>query len=189
MKLLFTFIITISVLFLSSCSSTKFVELEDVLHPASMTLPADGSTPIAHETPSPDALRTVTFREIGEKGSIKKGESVNFVYQRMDPKGTYLMCSSNDEGYDITLMKLDQPLDITFTRLCQSYIVATPQLTTINLAKDVRFEQIIWTPRPEGTWEVRLGNTDRGCKAGSNERLENQRTDEYNNKLMETKMK
>jgi hypothetical protein len=189
MKLLFTFFIALFVILLTSCSSTKIVALEDVLHPAALTLPEDGSTPIAEGTPSPDALRTVTFKDMGDKGSIKKGESVNFVYQRMDTKGTYLMCESTDEGYDITLMKLDKPLDITFSRLCQIYIVATPELTTITLEKDVRYEQIVWTPRPDGTWEVRLGTAERGCKAESLNRLEKQRTDEYNKRLMETKMK
>ena len=43
----------------------------------------------------------------------------------------------------------------------------------------LKYEQVIWTPRKDGTWEVRIGTTERGCKSSALGNLKELRTKEY----------
>jgi hypothetical protein len=178
----------ISLLFISSvlfsCTTPRTGTVEKVELPKTVEVPVDGSTPIAGMTPVEKA-KTVTFHGYGEKVNVKTGETVNFVYEGIDPDGSYLRYESTDEGYTLTLSKLTDYV----TRLCQTFIVASPVTTTIALANEVRYEQIVWTPRADGTWEVRIGTTQRRCKSEALDRLNKLRTKDYEKRVQETKMK
>ena len=164
-------------------------KLEKVNLPKSVELPKDGSTPVAGMTPSQTPSQTITFKGYGEKVNVKTGETVNFVYDGIDPDQSYVMYESTDDGYTLTLAKLNQQVEVEFTRLCQTYVVASYKTTNVNLADDVKYEQIVWTPREDGTWEVRIGTTSRGCKSEALDRLNRLRNREYEANVKKTKMK
>ena len=175
--------------FILSCGHTKEIDKEDYKQQQSIKVPEDGTTPVVGFMPVENPTRTITLNKIGDKIRVKTGESVNFIYEGINPEGTYLLYELTDDGYDLTLTKINQPVDIEFTRMCQIFIVASPELTSIKVNPNVKYEQIVWTPREDGTWEVRIGTTNRGCKSEALDRLERLRNKEYNKRVQETKMK
>ncbi len=145
----------------------------------SVTIPEDGSGPIAGmtEAESPDAI--VTFNELGERTFVENGSTVNFIYDGVDPAETYVMYESTKDGYYLTLVKKDERVNVYFKEMCQIFIVGRPDMTTIDVPENLRYEQIIWTPRSDGTWELRIGTTQRGCKSRALNQLQELRTSEY----------
>jgi hypothetical protein len=145
----------------------------------SVTIPSDGSTPVAgfEEVDQPDRLITLT--EVGEKFEVMNGQVVNLIYDGIDPEETYIIFESTFDGYTLELAYREDPIAIRFNELCQTFIVASPELTSIRVPDDLRYEQIVWTPREDGTWEVRIGTTERGCKSRALNKLNSLRDTEY----------
>lgn len=146
-------------------------------------IPSDASGPVAGYTPveSPDTV--VTFSEIGERIFVQNGTTVNFIYDGIDPDETYIKYESWDNGYYLQIMDKNQRVDVHFVKICQLFIVQNPSLTIVDVPRKLRYEQIIWTPRKDGTWEVRIGATERGCKSKSLNNLQKLRTKEYNRNI------
>jgi hypothetical protein len=150
----------------------------------SVTIPKDeDAAPIAGVTEASNADRVVTFSGVGQKVHVKTGETVNFIYDGIDPELTYIRYESTDDGYNLELANRNDPVVVRFWTLCQNYVVATPSLTNIDIAPNLNLEQIIWTPRADGTWEVRIGTVERGCKSQALQDLQKLRSREYEKNL------
>lgn len=145
----------------------------------SIYIPEDGTSPISFNKSSEKSDRVITFTYIGQREKIKSGELVNIIYQNLKTDKIYISYESSDDGYWLELTSLHEMKRIRFDKLCQVWIVATPELTTIEFSDDVRYEQIIWTPREDNSWEVRMGAVERGCKSEALRRIEKLRTKEY----------
>jgi hypothetical protein len=149
----------------------------------SAVIPKDGSGPVAgfSEASNPDVI--ITFKEFGVPQFVENGKTANFIYEGIDPDDTYIMYESYGNGYNLTLRKIDERVAIKFEKLCQLFIVGNPSLTSIRIPENLRYEQIIWTPRTDGTWELRIGTTERGCKSKSLDELQKMRNKNYENSV------
>lgn len=142
-------------------------------------VPADGSAPIAGYEESAKSDAVVTFSEIGQKYKITRGQTVNFIYDGIDPESTFIVYESTLDGYSIKLAyKTDQIL-VNFSKLCQVFIVASPTFTNVYVPENLRYEQIVWTPREDGSWEVRIGTVERGCQSRALQNLQKLRSGNY----------
>ena len=157
------------------------VNKRDIATSQSVKIPQDRSrTPIAGEVPfeSPDTVLYIS--QPGQKFEVKLGQEVNFIYDdNINPDETYFSYESTYDGYILELHKKTEPIEIEFKRMCQRFIVADPNLTIVVIPETLRYEQIIWTPRRDGTWEVRIGTTERGCHSKAVNELRKLRTKEY----------
>ncbi len=139
-----------------------------------------GLTPVTGESVFSQPDTVIYVNEIGEQFEVKTGQEVNFIYgEDVDPEETYFSYESTYDGYILTLKERSEPVDIEFKRMCQIFIVAAPELTSVRVPENLRFEQIVWTPRQDGTWEVRIGTTERGCRSKALRELKKLRTKEY----------
>ena len=188
-KIIYVTIAIITVFTLNSCVSGRGSagESGDIETSKSVIIPKDGSGPIAGTTESANPDRVVHFGSVGEKVNVKTGEVVNFIYDGVDPDRTYVKYESTDEGYTLELAYRNDPVYITFKTICQSYIVSNPSLTNIEVPRELRFEQIIWTPRNDGTWEIRIGTIERGCKSQSLQDLQKLRNKNYELQIPKTR--
>ncbi|MFH1050535.1 MAG: hypothetical protein V1779_06340 [bacterium] len=151
----------------------------DIRTSKSVVIPDDGSGPIAgfSEVSNPDVI--ITFSELGVPQFVENGKTANFIYEGVDPDDTYIMYESYGNGYNLTLRKKDDRVGVKFEKLCQLFIVGNPSLTSIRIPDNLKYEQIIWTPRTDGTWELRIGTTERGCKSKSLDELQKMRNKSY----------
>ncbi len=133
----------------------------------SVVIPNDGSGPIAGFSEASNSDMIITFSELGVPQYVENGKTANFIYEGVDPDDTYIMYESYGDGYNLTLRKKDDRVGVKFEKLCQLFIVGNPSLTSIRIPDNLKYEQIIWTPRIDGTWELRIGTTERGCKSKS----------------------
>jgi len=145
----------------------------------SVVIPKDGSGPIAGFTEASNSDVIITFSELGKPYFVQTGQTVNFIYEGVDPDDTYIMYESYGDGYNLTLRKKDDRVGVKFDKLCQLFIVGNPSLTNIKIPDNLKYEQIIWTPRTDGTWELRIGTTERGCKSKSLDELQKMRNKNY----------
>ena len=145
----------------------------------SIIIPMDGSSPIALKKRSNNAGRQVAFTKVGQKEFVLNGETVNISYEGMNTEKVYISYESTEDGYWLELSSLMEQKVITFTKRCQSFIVATPATTTIRVDEVVRYEQLIWTPRADNSWEVRIGTVAQGCKSAALDAIDKVRTKEY----------
>ncbi len=155
------------------------VEQQEMTVSQSVSIPQDGSAPIAGISQVDNPDQTVTFTSVGEKFDVKNGQEVNIIYDGIDPEETYIVYESTFDGYSLELAYRSDPVSIFFEKLCQIKIVANPALTQVVIPKELRYEQIIWTPRADGTWEVRIGTTQRGCKSSALRELQKLRDKGY----------
>jgi hypothetical protein len=130
-----------------------------------ITIDKGSSVPVTGEIPDDDPGRIITFTEIGEEVEILTGETVNIIYDGIEPEETYIHYTSTYDGYIIKLASKNDPLQLIFDKMCQKYIVASPTLVSLVIPNELRYEQVVWTPRSDGYWEVRIGTTQRGCKS------------------------
>jgi hypothetical protein len=153
----------------------------DIKTSQSVKIPEDKSmTPVPGEQlfDSPDTVLYVS--EIGQQFEVKNGQEVNFIYEDgIEPEETYFTYESTFDGYVLELHERNERVDVKFKRMCQIFIVANPNLTSVKVPKTLRYEQIIWTPRRDGTWEVRIGTTERGCKSKALRDLRELRDNNY----------
>jgi hypothetical protein len=193
-KLIFYFMLS-GIVFLNSCympvnnyaneqSERKENGSEDVADiriSKSVKIPEDKSqTPVPGEQmfDSPDTVLYVS--EIRQQFEVKNGQEVNFIYEEgIEPEETYFTYESTFDGYVLELHERSEQVDVEFKRMCQIFIVANPNLTSVKIPKSLRYEQIIWTPREDGTWEVRIGTTERGCKSKALKDLRKLRDSNY----------
>jgi hypothetical protein len=145
----------------------------------SVYLPDDASGPIAGINLEENPDEIITFKSVGERIFVQNGKTVNFIYDGVDPDETYIMYESWDNGYYLTLIPKDERVNIKFEKLCQIFIVGNPSLTRLWIPDNLKYEQIIWTPRNDGTWELRIGTTERGCKSKSLDQLLKMRNHNY----------
>lgn len=145
----------------------------------SAVIPKDGSGPIAGFTEASNSDVVITFSELGKPYFVETGQTVNFIYEGVDPDNTYIMYESYGNGYNLTLRRKDDRVGVKFEKLCQLFIVGNPSLTNIKIPDELKYEQIIWTPRTDGTWELRIGTTERGCKSKSLDELQKMRNKNY----------
>ncbi len=185
-------ILLFAVFILNSCEMMKQRRYEkpqkepeevEIVTSNSVIIPAGGGSPIAGETALESPDTTVVFSDMDQEYEVKKGQEVNIVYEGINPDDTFIIYESTWDGYILRMAYRNEPLDIGFKRLCQIYIVASPTLTTIDVPSDLRYEQIIWTPRRDGTWEVRIGTTERGCRSSALNELDDLRSKEYENNV------
>ena len=148
----------------------------------SVTIPQSGAPPIAGLAPVEAPSRTVSFTNIGEKLNVKTGEIVNIIYDGIDPENTYIVYESTPDGYILELAPKNETKVIEFSRLCQTFVVLSPDRTLLKVPETLKYEQIIWTPRADGSWEVRLGSQERGCQSPALNEINKLRTKEYNKK-------
>ena len=145
----------------------------------SARIPKDGSGPVAGFSPEAKPDTVITFTGLDERVFVTNGNAVNFIYDGIDPDDTYIMYESWDDGYYLTLKSKMQGVDVKFHKICQIFIVGNPSLTRIAVPETMKYEQIIWTPRSDGTWELRIGSTERGCKSKSLDELQKVRDKKY----------
>lgn len=149
----------------------------------SARIPKDGSGPVAGFSAEAKPDTVITFTSLDDRVFVTNGNAVNFIYDGIDPDDTYIMYESWDDGYYLTLKSKMQGVDVKFHKLCQIFIVGNPSLTRIAVPTTMRYEQIIWTPRNDGTWELRIGSTERGCKSKSLDELQKVRDKGYESKI------
>jgi len=149
----------------------------------SVYIPKDGSGPVAGFSDANNSDVIITFSELGVAQFIENGKTANFIYEGIDPDDTYIMYESYGNGYNLTLRKKDDRVGVKFEKLCQLFIVGNPSLTNVRIPDELKYEQIIWTPRTDGTWELRIGTTERGCKSKSLDELQKMRNKHYENSL------
>ncbi|MCS6807561.1 MAG: hypothetical protein RML40_02610 [Bacteroidota bacterium] len=178
-----------------SCTTVRKIEYEDRLKQfgierrpievaRTVTVKATGDPPIPGKTPVSKPDRIITFRSMNDKFEIKAGETVNIVYDGVNPEDTYLRYEPTEDGYIVQLASVFEPVNVVFRRLCELFIVANPAMTSVIVADNLRYEQIIWTPRADGSWEVRIGTTgDRNCRSQALDYLQRLRTAEYERNL------
>ncbi len=159
------------------------IEDIDIEVTKSVTIPDDGSAPVAGVKPVDSPNRVLTFQKIDEEYEVKNGEVVNVIYDGINPEETYIVYESTFDGYTLRLAYRNDPVNIEFKKLCQIYIVASPELTKMKIPRSLRYEQVIWTPRKDGTWEVRIGTTERGCKSQALRELQELRNQKYENSI------
>ena len=145
----------------------------------SIIIPADGSSPIALKKTSDKAVREIVFSKMGQNEQVLAGEIVNIRYDGINPEKVYIAYESFEDGYFLELSSLIEQKVVNFGKRCQSFIVASPATTTIRVEDAVRYEQLIWTPREDNSWEVRIGTVQQGCKSAALEAIEKLRTREY----------
>ncbi len=192
----YSLILIFSAIILFSCSSYQYsgektkTEKEKKVQEArseepkikvskTVTIPSDGSAPIAGYEPAGAPDTVLTFAEVGEKYSVLKGQTVNFIYDGIDPESTFIIYESTLDGYNIELAYKTDPVVINFTKLCQIFIVASPSFTNVIVPENLRYEQVIWTPREDGSWEVRIGTVERGCQSTALQNLQKLRNKQY----------
>jgi hypothetical protein len=147
----------------------------------SVYIPKDGSGPVAGFSEANNSDVVITFSELGKPYFVQTGQTVNFIYEGVDPDDTYIMYESYGNGYNLTLRKKDDRVGVKFEKNCQLFIVGNPSLTSVRIPDNLKYEQIIWTPRIDGTWELRIGTTERGCKSKSLDELQKMRNKSYEN--------
>ena len=190
MKIYSKIILAVLPLFmLHSCVQPRTHDFENVPQTQSVVLPADGDLPIAGLDAVEKPTTTITFARVGESYEVSTGEKVNIIYDGINDEDTYLMYESVDDGYILTLSYLNEPVDIEFDRMCQTYVVASPEATTISISETLQYEQIIWTPRFDGTWEVRVGTVNRGCRSPALKHLNKLRGRQYNKQIKASRIK
>ena len=141
-------------------------------------------TPIAGEKLIENPDTVITVSNLGQRFELKPGQEVNVIYgDSIDPDATFFVYESTVDGYILELRKRNDEITVSFNRLCQVFIVASPNLTDVEVPANLKYEQIIWTPRMDGSWEARIGTTERGCKSKALQDLKNMRTKEYENSL------
>ena len=152
-------------------------------------IPADGTSPKASQTAFDGQLKVITFKNYNQREIVYNGEKVNVEYDpSLNLDKCYLSYQSDEDGYWLELSKLNDQKVVIFDKLCQTFVVATPELTTVRVTDKIRYEQIIWTAREDKSWEVRIGSSERGCKSDALNRLKDLRTKEYLENLpVETK--
>jgi len=161
----------------------QYIQTYEIQASYSAKIPADGSGPIAGPTPLAKPDTVLTFTEINQRYFVPNGTDVNFIYDGIDPNETYIMYESWIDGYYLTIKNKYETVDVKFNKICQLFIVGNPSLTRISVPKTLKYEQIIWTPRSDGTWELRIGSTERGCKSKSLDELQKLRTKTYENNI------
>lgn len=147
--------------------------------PTSVALPSDGGAPMPAMDKAKTPTTTLTFTKVGQREFVKTGEAVNLLYDGVDAKSTYVKYESAENGYWLELAFTKEPTIVEFSYLCQRFIVANPALTSIGFGNGLRYEQIVWTPRQDGSWEVRIGATERGCKSEALDDINKLRTKDY----------
>lgn len=173
---------------LTSCTKFRYkpkeVKEEDkpqVSVTNTISIPTDKDVaPMTGEMPAnnPDTVLTVTSTD--EKFFLRNGQDANFIYSgKINPEDVYWVYEQTIDGYNLSLKYKTEVVDIQFERLCQNFIVASPGLTNVKYPKSMRYEQIIWTPREDGYWEVRMGTTERGCKSKALQDLQKIRNKDY----------
>ena len=185
----FQLLALISVILIVSCQITKRSSDSktdkdyggNISTAQSVVIPKDDKTsPVTGEMPVSNPDTVLTINEIGRQYEVKFGQEVNFIYEDgIDPDATYFSYESTYDGYILTLRERNEPIDVEFERMCQIFIVANPNLTYVEVPDELRYEQIIWTPRKDGTWEVRIGTTERGCKSKALNELRILRNHDY----------
>jgi hypothetical protein len=186
MKNVFTILLLIGIICINSCQLPQNQrrynnQAEDIKIDVtnSVAIPSDGSAPVAGLRQSSKADRTLTFNKVGDKFEVKQGEEVNIIYDGVDPDRTYITYESTYDGFTLELTNRDQTVSVEFNTLCQTYVVANPMLTNVSISDNLKYEQIIWTPRADGTWEVRVGTVERGCKSKALDNLQKLRSKDY----------
>jgi hypothetical protein len=163
--------------------STRTGQSYDMDVSKSVTIPSDGGAPIAGVSSNQKSDTIITFSEVGQVIELKNGQSANFIYDGINPEETYIKYVQTLDGYTLELAYRDQKESLEFSFLCQTYVVANPMLTSVQVPDNLKYEQIIWTPRSDGTWEVRLGSTERGCASKALDQLNKLRTKDYEGKV------
>lgn len=178
----------ISVLLLFSCRTSYYqndpeiqqsIDNYEIKTSHSARIPKDGNGPIAGYIPEAKPDTIITFNTLDERVFVSNSKAVNFIYEGIDPDETYIMYESWEDGYYLTLKSRQEGVDVKFNKLCQIFIVGNPALTRISIPVAMRYEQVIWTPRNDGTWELRIGSTERGCKSRSLDDLQKARDKKY----------
>lgn len=148
--------------------------------PQSVVVPADGSSPVFMADPDKNPARRIAFEKIWQKEKIKTGETVNITYPNaVKVEKVYLAAESDEDGYWLQLSEQKDPIKINFIKRCQTFIALHPRAAYVSVDKLLKYEQVIWTPRADGTWEVRIGTKEQGCVSSALERIKELRTTDY----------
>lgn len=161
----------------SKDSSTSQVNY--ILSAKGVMIPEDGGSPISMQKSNSKPTKVMTFQKVGDKFSVKNGETINFIYDGIEPEDTFVIYESTENGYNLELAYKKEPITVVFNKLCHSFIVANPNLTYLEIPPSMKYEQIIWTPREDGTWEVRIGSVERGCSSKILQGLNKLRNKQY----------
>ncbi len=193
MKILMSLLVL--TLFLSSCGQVyresyqddkeiqESINTYEIQTSYNAKIPDNGSGPITGVVPLENPDTVIIFTGLDDRFFVPNGKDVNFVYDGIDPDETYIMFESALDGYYLTLKNKYEGVDVKFNKICQLFIVGNPSLTRIQVPSTLKYEQIIWTPRKDGTWELRIGSTERGCKSKSLDELQKMRTKSYEEKV------
>lgn len=181
-------------IFLASCAPTEIVvrdtvylnrapryayQSDVVALPGAVEIPRDGSSPRIARERAGGTARSVVLSSTGQRVEVKNGESVALVYDGIDTENSYLRYESTEDGYALTLATRNEFVVLDFKTLCQIYIIDNPANSAVSLPDNLRYEQVVWTPRSDGLWEVRVGSVNRGCRSEALENLEKLRRGEY----------
>jgi hypothetical protein len=145
-------------------------------------IPADGSPPYITGECSERLKKDITFNKINQREFLTTAQKANIVYDKsIDTNNVYILFEQAENGYFLELMDIKQKKSLELNRICKTFTIANPYLASIDIADHLRYEQVIWTPRPDGQWEVRIGTTGgrTKCKSPALNWLNKARTPEY----------
>jgi hypothetical protein len=132
---------------------------------------------------------TFVIKEYEDSFVLPKDKSLNIIYENIDPYKTFIFAKIQESSILFKGLDPYKTVDIYFEKLCDTYIVAHPTLTNVFVNPKLQYEQIIWTPRFEGTWQVTIGTEDRGCKPVNKVFIQKARTKEYEQMIDRLKLK
>jgi len=166
--------------------------LDTISIPLQVSIPSNGNAPVYYTKFDPrKKARTIAFDTIGHSHIVHFGETVNLSYGQSIPlRDVYVRARPAEGGYLLETAKLSAPTVVELKELCDIQVVQSPAVTTVLYDKRLRYEQIIWTPRVDGTWEVRIGTKQgRGCNSPALEELQLLQKGVMYNKLLPRKRK
>lgn len=142
-----------------------------------------GSSPVTDTVENPRAQKTLKFRKIGDANEIRFGEVANVQVISDSPSmiaySTYFSFESVPGGYRMELTDINSIKTLRFDCMCKTFVVQSPRMADVAIDPTIRYEQLIWTPRKDGTWEARIGTDQRGCKSPALDGLNALRTSVY----------
>lgn len=127
----------------------------------------DGPTPTPPNEVPDSNKRKIVLDTVGQRELVYTGECV-VISVAPSVSGTSSVQWESDErglGYYVILEPRFEKKSLEFRHMCKAYIVDDPSVVDVTVDTVLRYEQIIWTPRADGKWEVRIGTTARRCQS------------------------
>lgn len=107
---------------------------------------------------------TFNVENYGDEFFLPAGKTMNVKYIKTSPYQTFLLSEISPNGIFFRAINPIERIKIKFDKICQSFVIAHPSLTDIEIDKTLRLEQIKITPRHDGSYQITIGDKGRGCE-------------------------